>query len=181
MGRKWWDEKRREAYAKEDKKCHCCGIHQNRAKFRQLLEAHESYKIDWAAGRAELVEIVALCHSCHNYIHRRRMQALVQCGRMNMSKAEAITKHGQDIVAALVKQLEDEADRATADLYLEYFAPHVPDQWAPWTHWVLLIDGTEYPGRFRSEDEWGSYYNWLNISGNKDSKKMLESFRNGKN
>ena len=67
MGRKWWDEQRRIAYAKHDDKCHCCGIHKSKAKYRKVLEAHEAYKIDWTAGRAELEEIVALCHSCHPF------------------------------------------------------------------------------------------------------------------
>lgn len=69
LGQEWWNEKRQEAYKKYNFHCWAYGIHKSQAKYHQWLEAHESYTIDYVAGRVELQEIVALCHSCHNFIH----------------------------------------------------------------------------------------------------------------
>lgn len=161
MGRKWWDEHRREAYAKHDQTCHACGIHKTKAKYKKLLEAHEAYKIDWLQGRVELEEIVALCHSCHNYIHRGLMEVMVSIGRMPEGKMLDILAHGERLVADLEPYV-------------------IPEVWAPWSAWHLVIDGAEYAGRFYTEEEWHSYYQWLNTTGRKDSKELLEAFRNGR-
>jgi len=162
MGRKWWDEQRRVAYAKYDDCCHACGVHKTKAKYRKLLEAHEAYDINWFTGRVELKEIVALCHSCHNYIHRGLMEVLVSIGKMPQSKMDDIIAHGNRIIA------ENDVQP-----YL------IPKLWAPWQRWHLVIDNVEYPGRFHDEDEWYNYYQWLNTTGRKDSNELLEAFRNG--
>jgi hypothetical protein len=162
MGRKWWDKKRREAYDKYDQKCHCCGIHKTKAKYKKLLEGHEAYEIDWGFGRVQLEEIVALCHSCHNYIHRGLMEVLVSLGKMPEGKMQDILSHGSKII--------QEAGLTPSS---------IPEEWASWSRWVLIIDGIEHPGRFSSEEEWHSYYQWLNTTGRKDSAAMLEAFHDG--
>lgn len=162
-GKKWWDQQRQIAYAKHDFHCHACGVPKSQARYRKILEAHESYKIDWAVGRVELEEIVALCHSCHNFIHRGLMEVLVEIGKMPKHKMSEILRHGDRILqeANLRKQ-------------------PIPDVWAPWAEWVLVIDGVEFPGRFESEQEWLSYFEWLNRIGRKDTDQTLEAFRDGK-
>jgi len=73
MPTKWWDVSRKEAYAKYDDCCHACGTHKTKAWYRKNLEGHEIYSIDYDKKRVRLVEVVALCHSCHNFIHVGRL------------------------------------------------------------------------------------------------------------
>lgn len=159
-GGKWWDAQRHAAAAANMYKCWACNIPKTKAKKHKWLEGHESYEIDWKKGTCNLVEIVSLCHYCHNYIHQGRMRAMVECGRERQSFYEDVLKHG---------------DRLTA--HLKRPAQVSPAEMAPWGEWVLLIEGTPYPSRFSSVDEWSGYYNWLNHSGHKDTPEALAYFK----
>lgn len=66
VGQTWWDKKRKEAYARFDRKCWACGT---RHPESDGLVGHEVYDYDYGKGSAKLREIVALCRDCHNFIH----------------------------------------------------------------------------------------------------------------
>ena len=86
LGKEWWDVKRHEAYAKCNYCCWACGVHKMHAKYHQWLEGHEFYDINYSTGRVELVEITALCHSCHNFIHSGRLWKLYEKGENSEAK-----------------------------------------------------------------------------------------------
>ena len=65
MGKEWWDEKRKEAYNKNNRCCHACGAHST----SHPLEAHEVYELIPSQGKAIFIEVVALCSECHKTIH----------------------------------------------------------------------------------------------------------------
>ena len=98
MGDRWWNIERQKTYAKSYYHCVACDVSKWEAKYYQWLEAHELYEIDYVKGRMIFKEIVALCHSCHNFIHSGRMQALVDSGKMLRSKQQDILKHGMTII-----------------------------------------------------------------------------------
>ncbi len=100
LGKSWWDEKRYQAYAKHDYHCWACGIHKFDAKYHQWLEGHECYIINYKDGIMELKEIVALCHSCHNFIHSGRLLQLYIKGDISKAKALDILNHGFHILLA---------------------------------------------------------------------------------
>ncbi len=159
-GDKWWDEQRHAAMAKNLYKCWACNIPKTKAKKHKWLEGHESYNIDWKKGTCNLVEIVSLCHYCHNYIHQGRVRMLVEYGREKQSFLDDIIAHGDNLTAHLKR-------------------PVVPSpvDMAPWGEWVLLIDGTPYPSRFRSQEEWATYFHWINATGHRDDDRTLARFR----
>ena len=97
MGQEWWDVQRRIAYASTEYHCAACGVHKSEAEYHQWLEAHELYEFDYPKGRLTMIEIVPLCHACHNFIHSGRMTALVDKGEMEESKRKAILKRGNNI------------------------------------------------------------------------------------
>lgn len=158
-GRAWWDKHRKAAYARMDDCCHACGVHKSRALYRRSLEGHESYEIDWENGRMELREIVALCHCCHNYIHSGRLRILLDTGKIDTVKYNRIIEHGNSIVAGLAEP------------------EPLPVMVAAWDRWVLVVDGDEYPSRFRNRDEWAGYYRWLGRFGLRDSELNLDQYR----
>lgn len=159
-GDKWWEQQRHAAMAKNLYKCWACNIPKTKAKKHKWLEGHESYNIDWKKGTCNLVEIVSLCHYCHNYIHQGRLRALVEYGREKKDFLDDVLRHGDNLTAHLKKPV-----------------PPSPVDMAPWGEWVLIIDGTPYPSRFTSQAEWETYYHWINSTGYSDNERMLARFR----
>lgn len=141
-GTKWWDEQRQIAYAKTEYCCAACGVHKTEAKYHHWLEAHELYDIQYWCGRMQFVEIVALCHSCHNYIHSGRMRALVDKGEMSQEKFNEIIKHGENVLAGVLQK--------TAVSY---------EVECKWADWCMVFDGVEYPPIYKTYEEWNAHYN----------------------
>lgn len=140
-GQEWWDEVRKEAYYKADYCCQACGVSKWDAAYHKWLECHELYEIDYAKGRMVFKELVALCHSCHNYIHSGRMRMLVDKGEWSEEKMNDILNRGDKLIKeAKLKR------------------PKPPNQIAPWGEWVLIFDGVEYPAKYKSLDEWRAAY-----------------------
>ena len=169
LGQEWWERKRQEAYATYDFHCWACGIHKSHAKYHRWLEAHESYDIDYARGRVELRDIVALCHSCHNFIHSGRMWELYKQKQLTKEKMLNILQHGFHVL----KQNNLKPFYGTACLWLilqgyspqhaneivkkKGFVPSYPHI-AKWDEWHLILEGKRYYSRFEDMEEWKIYY-----------------------
>lgn len=143
-GSKWWDEKRRDAYARHQDRCWACGVHKSQQKGKtKWLEAHECYEIDYVRGRMELVEVAALCHYCHNFIHSGRLNILEREGEVSHAEAELIREHGRNLIKGLTK-------------------PPPPLLMAKWSRWRMVVDGKEYGPTTPDFDAWsrGEWKNW---------------------
>ena len=143
LGKEWWDTHRQEAYAKNNYCCWACGVHKTEAKYHQWLEAHESYDFNYRLGRANLKEIIALCHSCHNFIHSGRLQMLVNKGEYSAEKQDDILRHGYSVLS---------------EANLKPFDHGKPGKVARWGKWHIVIDGKKYYSKFKNIDEWAEYY-----------------------
>ena len=143
LGDKWWDRERFKAYAVSGQRCWACWVPKSEAKFHQWLEAHEAYKIDYQNGRMTLVEVVALCHMCHNFIHLGRLSMLVRQGKATEEFLQQVEKHGQTVIKALHR-------------------PHPPTESADWQDWRLVVEGKEYGPSTNSYEDWaaGGWKNW---------------------
>lgn len=141
LGQQWWNEQRKAAYALTGDRCIACGIHKKYAKYCHWIEAHEVYDINYKKGLMTFKEVVALCHSCHNFIHDGRMQMMVEQKTMTKKKMNEILRHGNLILknAGLKK-------------------PDPPTEVASWDKWRLVIDGKQYKGKFKSIFDWAEYY-----------------------
>lgn len=172
MGKDWWDVKRQEAYAKENYHCWACGCHKSQDKFHNWLEAHESYDTDYKNGIASLNEIVALCHSCHNFIHSGKLKMDLRAGRITTEKALYILKRGFHIL----KQAGLKPFHGTCHVYCQIMddmgvdVSHLAENvfnieqeqktrlQQDWSKWHLVIDGKKHFGKFKSQREWEKYY-----------------------
>ena len=143
LGQGWWDKNRQIAYASTDYHCLACGVHKDDAKYHPWLEAHEFYEIDYEKGTMKFMRLVPLCHSCHNFIHKERMVALVKAGKMSRGKLRDILGHGKRVLSKIDVKPKD-----------------IPDiqKMAPWGDWVLLLEGKSYKGKFKSFEEWEDFY-----------------------
>lgn len=169
LGQKWWNIVRKEAYAKNDFRCWACGEHKDDAPYRRYLEAHEFYKIDHETSTVEYVEPVALCHSCHNFIHSGRMFSLLQKGEMSDHKVRSILERGFEILSennlvAFWKtrffwMVLNGYSEAEAELFLlnngSIPATHYDNKWSEWT---LKIEDKEYYSLFENEQAWANHY-----------------------
>jgi hypothetical protein len=167
IGRYWWDQRRQEAYSKHDYKCWACGVPKQHAEFHQWLEAHEDYDIDWQSGKVELKEIVALCHSCHNFIHNGRLYTIYKEGQVGRSRVMHILEHGFGICernnvqpyfgAYLTLNLMNgqELEEAIINAKSKGWFPHIE---ASWDKWHLVIEGHQYYSPFKDFDAWKQYW-----------------------
>jgi len=154
LGKDWWDKHRQIAYAKNNYCCWACGIHKSKAKYHQWLEAHEAYNINYQKGTLHLEEIIALCYSCHNFIHSGRMNMLVIKGEMTKETMLSILMHGKTILhfngethtpQYIIDSLESRKAITTIN--------HVE-----WENWRLIIDNKKYPPIHKSFEAWKEFY-----------------------
>lgn len=142
LGKVWWNKEREAAYASTNYHCEACGVPKWQAKYKQWLEAHEVYRIDYLKGRMIYERACPLCHYCHNYIHSGRLQWLFETRQINHIKYAAIIQHGDQVLAKAGLRKQAPYAGPTAD----------------WTEWHLVINGVEYPGKFKSMDDWLQYH-----------------------
>ena len=145
LGQTWWNKQRQIAYAKEDYHCMACGVHKTNAKYHKWLEAHECYEFDYPKGIARMIEIVALCHCCHNFIHSGKLMMDYQSGRITIDRYDAILRHGEKIIMVV---------RNMKNPYIINEAEGLTD----WSKWRLIIEGKEYYSQFKNFDDWRNFY-----------------------
>lgn len=137
MGESWWNIERKKAYASTDFHCEACWVEKSKAMFHAWLEAHERYSFDYPNGRMTFLELVPLCHSCHNYIHSGRLRVLVDKGEIPFEKMEKIVSHGDGIIkAAKIRR------------------PRDPKKIASWKDWRVVVKGKEYGPAFATFEDW---------------------------
>lgn len=159
-GKAWWNKIRKQIYKKAGFRCQCCGVHQSDAIIHQWMEAHESYKVDWQNGLAELDQILCLCHACHNFIHRGRLISLWRLGYYSQEYIVIILRHGE----FLIKQNG-------------LIIPPEPKIIAPWHQWRLLFEDNLYYSRFENVHEYQGYYDFLNKAKIQDTPEALALFK----
>lgn len=153
MGSGWWNKTRQESYAKNNYHCYACGVHKSKAKFRQWLEAHESYFMDFEKKQIRLEEILALCHACHNFIHAGRLQSLFDKGEISEYKYRSVLEHGNTLL--FINDLDKEkAWWRDEKIYPQLF----PELDGTWDQWHLLLGGKKYYSRFKDYNEWADHY-----------------------
>lgn len=162
----WWNTVRQVAYRSKNFTCHACGVHKQEALWHNWLEAHEVYVHTDPVIKFE--GLVALCHSCHNFIHSGRMYALLEKGNMEKGKFEKILLRGFDIL----KKARLKPWWGTALLWLQYNGistedamyilrakgVEIPTQTYAWDAWRMDIYGELYSTSFKSENEWRKFY-----------------------
>jgi hypothetical protein len=144
MGRKWWDEKRREAYESTGFHCLACGVD------RVVLEAHEEYKINFKLHRYTLKSVVPLCYLCHAYIHLGRCEMQVRRGEMTRETFIIIAVHGDHLLGEV--GLDKDAYLLTlCDGDINKFYPELNGSW---NKWHLFIEGKKFFSPHKTYEEW---------------------------
>lgn len=95
-----WDKIRRSAYAKAGGRCSICGA-------RGRLEAHEQWSYDEENAVQKLVDVIALCHACHEVKHISRTQ-LVGRGLDAMEQFMKVNNCSQTEYHLALKEANDE-------------------------------------------------------------------------
>jgi len=173
-GQAWWDKTRKAVYNKQDYCCIACGIHKSKAKYRQHIEAHEAYTIDYINGFMEIKEIIGLCHSCHSFIHCGRLSVMLGKGEVNYSKFKDVMLHGFRVLRkadlepwfgqcmTYISALLANGETASRELVMRSSElqrkQEVGQMQQDWSEWYLLLDGKRYYSKFKSYEDWLNYY-----------------------
>jgi hypothetical protein len=145
LGQEWWDRQKQQARQIAKDCCAACGVHKSRAKYHKWLETHESFLIDYNKGTLTIVEYVALCHSCHAFIHDGLLNIKLQKGEISQAKFDDIMSHGNLIL-----------HRAGIE------KPEYPDECnVKWQDWRLIFDGQESKPLWKDYEHWYNHYNKL--------------------
>jgi len=149
LGQEWWDTERRKAYAAANYRCEACDVPKQDAKYHQWLEAHEYYAFDYKHGRLKLLKVVALCHSCHRFIHDGLMRVMVSSGDMTGEMYDAIIEHGTAILS-------------DAGLLSEWESRHSKKCNVAWAGWRMEINGKLYGPSSKDSADWerGAWRTW---------------------
>lgn len=176
LGENWWNMERHLAYAEHGFCCWACGVHKSNTENR-WLEGHESYGINYATGEVTLKEIVALCTTCHTFIHSGRLAARFASGKVSAAQVRGILLYGFRILhmaglrafdgtflLAMAICNKDDAHPEADELFtLAQATAQLPgpgpiEQFAPWSEWNLLLNGRRYYSKFANEHEWQQFY-----------------------
>lgn len=144
LGSVWWSRVRRAAKHKAKGHCMACGVWQYKAEYHQWLECHEEYIYDWAKYTLYYSGAVAICHSCHNYIHSGRMRMLLESGEMSQEKYDTIRAHGDKLTRGLQR----------------YALPKIPMN--TWAKWRMIVNGKRYGPSTKNMKSWkdGDWRGW---------------------
>jgi hypothetical protein len=137
LGRKWWDQTRKESYKSTNYHCVACGVHKSVAAYHKWLEGHERYEVDYVRGIQTYLDTQPLCHFCHSYCHLGRLKALLDRGEIYHAKFVDIVQHGDRVLAeaGLTKIVYNGA-------------------MAPWSKWRLILFGKKHRPKYRSLKAW---------------------------
>jgi len=147
LGPEWWDKTRKEAYGRYYPYCHACCVDKYEAKYHYWLEGHEMYDIDYTTGRVEFVDVAALCHSCHSFIHQGRLRMLTGIGKISQEQYHSILAHGRKVLA-------EAGLLSKVPKYVKEGTGHT----AKWEDYHMVIHGVRYEQRFKGYEEWRSYW-----------------------
>lgn len=172
LGQEWWDIQRRKAYATHGYCCWACGVHKSEAKYHNWLEGHEYFDFNYDTGALILKEIVALCHSCHNFIHSRRLWIMAQKGEISGEKLLDVLNHGMTLIKRnnltpfwgtlviyemVVVGLSQE--EALMKVFRQGSVPVNEGDNLKWEDWHMIIEGKKYYSNFESIEDWHRHYN----------------------
>lgn len=144
LGNTWWNKERKQAYASTAFHCIACGVHKFEAQIKQHLEGHEEYRIDYKKGRMTYTRTIPLCHLCHFYIHRGRMEMLFRKRLITAAKCQKIISHGEHVLS---------------EAGISFLTkPESPNYDVEWSEWRLVLFGKEYKPKFKSYEDWASHY-----------------------
>lgn len=140
LGVAWWNQTRSEAYRSTSYHCAACGAWKHKAKGRSWLEGHELYEIDYARGTMRYLETVPLCHYCHAYVHRGRLEALLEQGKITHAKYAAVVQHGDQVLR------EARLGPKVLDRYIGPFAE--------WSKWRMLVGRRRIRPKYKDLEAW---------------------------
>ena len=154
-GKKWWDISRKAAYSKYDDCCHACGINKKHT-YRKRIEGHELYEIEYTTNTVTLVEVVALCRRCHNFVHIGRLMSQYVQGQVGRRYIQTVVNNGIEVLSKagiqplarqglIWLQFEKGYSIDEAQEYIIKQGLEVDKFYSEsWNNWSMIIDGKEY-------------------------------------
>ena len=171
-GQTWWNKTRQDIYAEREYHCFACGVHKSKSKLSKWLECHEDYSIDYKRGIMHIERLVALCPTCHKFIHCERL-AHVECDYIKGK----VVNHGYNLLLnaglcpsyALMTFIKDGSlpEPYKWNPIKHNSFPKGPDHYnldydIGWNDWRLEFEGKQYEPIYKSFAEWEEHYSKTN-------------------
>lgn len=172
LGRKVWDQMRKQCYADAGHHCEVCGA-------EGVMHAHELYDIDYENQIVTFKRCVCLCPLCHlRCIHTGRALTLYKKNSPLMTRSALIegAEHCFKLIhkynsthrsseplrvfsAWLDYAKESEIEQVMEELFDKYEMKFykVNQKWYDskhWGNWRLVIDGKVFPTPYANVEEW---------------------------
>jgi hypothetical protein len=148
MGEERWKPIRIRAYEDNNRCCWACGRTPKQDKFENHLEGHERYLYESETCIATMIEVVALCRTCHYFVHIGRT---VTKAKLSVNDIEYIIKHG-------FKVLDDAGLSAMPHVIHAaqlFFSPSYMEEHYPKASAVKYDDTKHYVHlKLECEDKW---------------------------
>ena len=160
LGKVWWDNTRFKAQQKYDYKCACCGVPKQEAKKHQWLEGHEYFK-SHDNGIWEVIEIVPLCHYCHNFIHSGRLFSLFEKDVISLKEIKEVLSHGFSILSKNNLKCFSGTFAVAEHIGIDTLKVLPDNRKLPllsWNDYKLKLDGVLYDSNFDSYEDWYEHY-----------------------
>ena len=150
LGVTWWNQTRNEAYRSTSYHCAACGVWKHNAKGRSWLEGHELYEINYVLGTMKYLETVPLCHYCHAYVHRGRLDAMLRKGKITHAKYAAIIQHGDEVLrgAGITMGRQEQPVRGPV---------------ADWKDWRMLVGRRRVRPLYKDYEAWALTHEEIEI------------------
>lgn len=171
LGDSWWNDVKAKAKRLSEYTCYACGKLAEQDKFeKRWLHAHESYKVDYNKTLVTYEETVALCYSCHMFIHSGRLYSVYQKGEVTYDEIKYILERGLLILNNSKLETFVGTLAVCRELgILDAYEPRklgidkevntiVEAEIGKWSDWRMSIQGKLYKGKFKTFKEWEDYY-----------------------
>lgn len=170
LGQTEWDKIRKRTYYNAMYKCEICGCEPPKGK----LHAHELFSYNYKTRVATFDRPVAVCKSCHDFIHSGRMLTCYRKGEPYYPKSYLLKtiEHGFKIIsdasidskkklrvyAGLLEYVRDpnlhnEMIELINRYNIKFYIPMAGSEQA-WGEWKVIINNETYNSPYKNEEEW---------------------------
>lgn len=170
-GKTTWDFMRRKAYLNAGYKCEICGCDPPR---RGDLHSHELFSYDYLKQEGTFERCVAICRTCHDFIHSGRLMSMYRRGNPLYPKKYVlrVAEHGFKLVNEYNKTHPENQKRIYAswvdglrgdlkeELYalfkkydVKFFIENVPKS-KRWRGWHVIVGTRRIESPYKSQSDW---------------------------
>lgn len=170
-GNYMWTRLRKITYHKANFKCEICGCDPDKGK----LHAHELFSYDYDEAEGVFERTVALCKTCHDFIHSGRLVTMHKRGNFMYPKSYVlkVVEHGFELIKKYNDTHKNKAPLRAFGTFLDYLEeddlrPDMlrlidkydisfydqPKKLEDWKKWHVVVNRQKYYTPYKDQNDW---------------------------